>query len=283
MPYLRRRYTKPYYYRGVKGARTVKKISELIVVKQLPIIEQMLDKMSTEIDNKIDTALQLVADKPDKMLSETKKIRAALNKDLSELETARKNVKTEIMQPYLDFEKIYKEKISDKYKNADKILKNRIDKAENNIKSDRAIKLKQYFEEYCKAENVTDIKFEDMPLKINISGSDKSYREKIKSWIDKIKQDLAVINTSKDEQTRVEILIDYKRDFDVNRAILDHDKKLREIAKLKEAETTPIDENDITAPEVTEDNIIYEMSFTVRGTKTQLKELKQYLIENKLI
>ncbi|MBR4266506.1 MAG: DUF1351 domain-containing protein [Bacteroidales bacterium] len=239
--------------------------------------------MSTEIDNKIDTALQLVADKPDKMLSETKKIRAALNKDLSELETARKNVKTEIMQPYLDFEKIYKEKISDKYKNADKILKNRIDKAENNIKSDRAIKLKQYFEEYCKAENVTDIKFEDMPLKINISGSDKSYREKIKSWIDKIKQDLAVINTSKDEQTRVEILIDYKRDFDVNRAILDHDKKLREIAKLKEAETTPIDENDITAPEVTEDNIIYEMSFTVRGTKTQLKELKQYLIENKLI
>ena len=72
------------------------KISELIVIKQLPIIEQMLDKMSIEIDNKIQSALNLVSDDADKMLSETKKIRADLNKDLAELETARKNVKTEI-------------------------------------------------------------------------------------------------------------------------------------------------------------------------------------------
>lgn len=258
------------------------KIRELIVVKQLPIIEQMLDKMSAEIDKKIETALNLVPDKPDKMLSETKKIRAALNKDLSELETARKNVKSEIMQPYLDFEKIYKEKISDKYRQADKILKDKITTTETEIKDKRTANLKEYFEEYCVAENVTDINFEDMPLKINISGSDKSYRDKIKSWIDKVKQDLAVINTAKDEQTRLEILIDYKRDFDVNRAILDHDKKLREIAKLKDAENVTPDES-LSAPVTTEDNKVYTMTFTVSGTKSKLRELKQYLIENKLI
>lgn len=258
------------------------KIRELIVIKQLPIIEQMLDKMSIEIDKKIETALNLVPDKPDKMLSETKKIRAALNKDLNELEVARKNVKSEIMQPYLDFEKIYKEKISDKYKKADKILKDKIDTAETEIKDKRTANLKEYFEEYCVAENVTDINFEDMPLKINISGSDKSYRDKIKSWIDKVKQDLAVINTAKDEQTRLEILIDYKRDFDVNRAILDHDKKLREIAKLKDAENVTPDES-LSAPVTTEDNKVYTMTFTVSGTKSKLRELKQYLIENKLI
>lgn len=258
------------------------KISELIVIKQLPIIEQMLDKMSAEIDKKIETALNLVPDKPDKMLSETKKIRAALNKDLSELETARKNVKSEIMQPYLDFEKIYKEKISDKYRQADKILKDKIDSAENEIKGERKEKLQQYFEEYCVAENVTDINFEDMPLKINISGSDKSYRDKIKIWIDKVKQDLAVINTAKDEQTRLEILIDYKRDFDVNRAILDHDKKLREIAKLKDTENVTPDEN-LSAPVTPEDTEIYELTFTVKGTLEQLRSLKRYMFENKLI
>lgn len=258
------------------------KIRELIVIKQLPIIEQMLDKMSTEIDKKIETALNLVPDKPDKMLSETKKIRAALNKDLNELEIARKNVKSEIMQPYLDFEKIYKEKISDKYKKADKILKDKITTVETEIKDKRTANLKEYFEEYCIAENVTDVTFSDIPIKINISGSDKSYRDKIKNWIDKIKQDLAVINTAKDEQTRLELLLDYKKDFDVNRAILDHDKKLREIAKLKDAENVTPDKN-LSAPVTTEDNKVYTMTFTVTGSLSKLKALKQYLIENKLI
>lgn len=258
------------------------KISELIVIKQLPIIEQMLDKMSVEIDKKIDSALNLVPDDADKMLSETKKIRAELNKDLAELESARKNVKAEIMKPYLDFEEIYKIKISDKYKKADKILKGRIEDTESEIKRIRAEKLQKYFNEYCLSENVTGVTFEDVPIKINLSGSDKSYREKIKSWIDKVKQDLAVINTAKDEQTRLELLLDYKKDFDVNRAILDHEKRTREIEELKAKQNVTSDEN-LSAPSVTEDNEVYEMTFSVRGTKSQLRELKQYLIDNKLI
>lgn len=258
------------------------KISELIVIKQLPIIEQMLDKMSAEIDTKIDEAVQLIPENSERILAETKKIRAELNKDLAELESARKNVKNEIMQPYLDFEKIYKEKISDKYKKADKFFKEKIEGIEYDIKKERRDNLNEYFIEYCKAESVTDVTLEDMNLKINISGSDKSYREKIKKWIDKVKQDLAVINTAKDEQTRLEILLDYKTDFDVNRAILDHEKRTREIEELKAKQNVTSDEN-LSAPSVTEDNEVYEMTFSVRGTKSQLKELKKYLVENKLI
>lgn len=264
-------------------------VQQLICIKQLPIIEQMLDKMSTEIDKKIDTALNLVADKPDKMLSETKKIRAALNKDLSELESARKKVKSEIMQPYLEFEEIYQDKISNKYRQADKILKDKIDSAENSIKAERTDKLKKYFDEYCLSENVTGVTFADMPIKINISGSDKSYRDKIKGWIDKVKQDLAVINTVKDENTRLEILLDYKRDFNVNRAVLEHDRKVREIAKLKDAESVTPDGN-LSAPvdnsgqnRTEPDSEIYEMTFTVKGTLEQLRSLKRYMFELQLI
>lgn len=260
----------------------MEKIKELIVIKQLPIIEQMLDTMSIEIDKKIDTALNLVAENPDKILSETKKIRADLNKDLAELETVRKKVKNEIMQPYLDFEKIYKEKISDKYKQADKILKGRIEESETAIKAERSKKLLQYFNEYCLSENVTGVTFEDVPIKISLSGSDKSYREKIKKWIDKVKQDLAVIDTAKNEQIRLELLLDYKKDFDVNRAILDHEKRTREIEELKAKQNVTSDKN-LSAPSVTEDNEVYEMTFSVRGTKSQLRELKKYLIDHKLI
>lgn len=259
------------------------KISELIVIKQLPIIEQMLDKMSAEIDTKIDEAVQLIPENSERILAETKKIRAELNKDLAELESARKNVKNEIMQPYLDFERIYKEKISDKYKKADKFFKEKIEEIEYDIKKERRDNLNEYFIEYCKAESVTDVTFGDMHLKINISGSDKSYREKIKNWIDKVKQDLAVINTAKDEQTRLELLLDYKTDFDVNRAILDHEKRQREIAELKSKQNVTPDVTELQPPVTTEDNKIYEMEFKVRGTKAQLKALKQYLIDNQLV
>lgn len=259
------------------------KINELITIKQLPVIEQMLDSMGFEIDRKINEAMSLALTEPDKVLSETKKMRAELNKELAELETARKNVKNKIMKPYLEFENIYKEKISDKYKKADKFFKSRIDEIEGAIKDERKEKLMEYFEEYCKAQGVECVCFEDMALKINISGSDKSYRDKIKSWIDSVKADLQVIETAKDEKTKLELLIDYKKDFDLQRTILEHDKKEREIAQLKQSQNETDNAEELTAPTTPEDTEIYEMTFTVHGTKTQLKALKQYLIDNNLV
>lgn len=261
------------------------KINELITIKQLPIIEQMLDEMSIEIDNKIQTALKLVPENPDRILAETKKIRAELNKELAELEAARKNVKNEIMKPYLEFESIYKSKISDKYKKADKIFKDKIEECENVIKDKRSSDLKEFFDEYCKAQNVTDITFENMPLKINISGSDKSYREKVKDWIDGVKSDLEVISHARDEQTKFELLLEYKKDFNLKRAILEHEKKERELYALKQREQEQIEEQvaELSTPAVQEGEEIFELTFTVHGTKTQLKALKEYLIANKLI
>lgn len=258
-------------------------ISKLITIKQLPIIEQMLDNMSSDIDKKIDMAMNLVPENSERELAETKKIRAQLNKDLAELENVRKNVKTEIMAPYLEFECIYKEKISDKFKEADKFFKSRINEIENTIKEERKEKLQEYFDEYCKAQGIDCVAFEDMPLKINMSGSDKSYRDKIKDWLDGIKNDLKVINTAKDKDTRFELLLDYCKDFNLQRAVLEHDKKEREIAQLKQNEKAEQNKEELTAPITEDDNTIFEMSFTVHGTKTQLKALKQYLLDNKLI
>lgn len=260
-------------------------ISKLITIKQLPIIEQMLDNMSSDIDKKIDMAMNLVPENSERELAETKKIRAQLNKDLAELENVRKNVKTEIMAPYLEFECIYKEKISDKFKEADKFFKGKIDSIESKIKETRKSGLKEYFDEYCLSTGVNCLQFEDLPIKINISGSDKSYRNKIKEFVDKVKQDLSVIDTAKDEQTRLEILLDYKRDFNVNRAILDHDKKERELEKLKNDNQVDnsLQKETLSTPVTEVDNTVYTMEFKVHGTKEQLKALKQYLIDNKLI
>ena len=182
----------------------------------------------------------------------------------------------------MEFEKLYKDKIANKYNKATEFFKEKIETMEGQIKDSRKNKLQEYFEEYCTAQNINCISFEDMGLKINISGSDKSYRDKIKKWIDKVKQDLAVINTAKDEQTRLAILVDYKKDFNVNRAILDHDKLMREMKELKSKKDIS-DNTELENSVVSVDNTVYTMTFTVSGTIDKLKALKTYLKDNELI
>ena len=106
--------------------------NNLIVIKQLPIIEEKLKQLSTEIDEKVESAKALIC--TEESVKEVKTVRADLNKDFKELEAKRKDVKEKIMQPYMQFESIYKECVSDKFKSADIELKNKIDTVENELK-----------------------------------------------------------------------------------------------------------------------------------------------------
>lgn len=265
-----------------EGEYIMSNTKQLVEIKQAACLEKLINIMSAEIDKKIEAVTGLVYENSENSLSETKKIRAELNKELTKFENVRKNIKNTIMKPYMEFEKLYKDKIANKYNKATEFFKEKIETMEGQIKDSRKNKLQEYFEEYCTAQNINCISFEDMGLKINISGSDKSYRDKIKKWIDKVKQDLAVINTAKDEQTRLAILVDYKKDFNVNRAILDHDKLIREMKELKSKKDIS-NNTELENPVVSVDNTVYTMTFTVSGTIDKLKALKTYLKDNELI
>ena len=101
---------------------------ELIVVKQLPVIEEQLRSLSDEIDKKVSRALSLVVS--DETVKEVKKVRAELNADFKDLEQKRKSVKEQVMNPYLQFEEIYKKYVTEKFKYADEELKKKISMVE---------------------------------------------------------------------------------------------------------------------------------------------------------
>ena len=123
----------------------------LIVVKQLPIIEEQLRLLGGEIDKKVEKAKNLVA--TDDGVKELRKYRAENKKDFQALELQRKSVKEQIEKPYKDFEKIYKEYVSDKFLEADKILKEKIDEFESELKIQKEEKIRSYFEEYREFKN----------------------------------------------------------------------------------------------------------------------------------
>lgn len=245
------------------------KINELITIKQLPIIEQMLDKISVEIEKKTSKVSYISEGEPKEILRNAKKLRADLNKYFISLEERRKVVKTSIQKPYIEFEKIYKKKITEKFKKADEILKVRIDEIVSSLKKERIKFLEEYFIGQCESSSINFLKFEDMNLKINLSDSLKSQFEQIRVFVENVKNGLEIINNEKNENRRLDLIFEFRKNFNLASAFEAIKKKEEQLSQHL---TT---ENNVVVPihEVKK----YSIHLNVRGSKEQLRKLKEYI------
>ena len=189
-------------------------MKDLIIVKQLPQIEEHLKELSAEIDKKVENAKSLVC--TEESIKTIKQVRADLNKEFKELEAQRKNVKEQILAPYMQFEEVYKTYISEKYKSADMDLKQKIDSTENELKAQKGQEIRDYFEEYKTANNIDFVNFEQANINVTLTASKKSLKEQVKKFIDEIVDDLKLIET---QECKEEILVEYKQNLNVSRAI----------------------------------------------------------------
>lgn len=93
---------------------------QVITLKQLPIIEEHLQLVKADVETRTKNAMQLVC--TEETRGDVKKIRTELGKEFASMEEQRKRVKEAIMEPYNQFEAVYKDCISDPYKKADSEL-----------------------------------------------------------------------------------------------------------------------------------------------------------------
>ena len=280
-------------------------MQNLIIVKQLPQIEEHLKDLSIEVDKKVEDAKSLVC--TDENVKTIKQIRAELNKEFKEVEQQRKLVKEQVLAPYMQFETIYKQYISDKYKDADADLKLKINSVEGELKNKKEQEIKDYFEEYKIANNIDFITYGQARINVTLSASMKSLKEQAKQFIDKIIDDLNLIET---QEHKAEILVEYKQTLNAAQSItsvtnrfkaIEEEKKRQEELKQRQMEEVQkiADENIKAQTEATKqalDNFrvteqevlqaptveekqgeILTLKFTVRGTRTKLRELKQFL------
>ena len=269
-------------------------MKDLIIVKQLPQIEEHLKELSTEIDKKVEYAKSLVC--TEESVKAIKQVRADLNKEFKELEAQRKNVKEQILAPYMQFEEVYKMYISDKYKSSDIDLKTKIDNTENELKAQKEQEIRDYFEEYKTANDIDFVTFEQANINVTLTASKKSLKEQAKKFIDEIVDDLKLVET---QDCKEEILVEYKQTLNISRAIqevanrhklLEEEKKrqeeklkeLEEVSKLANAnipnELPNTAQEILTKPTVEKkQEEILTLNFKVRATRSKLKELKKFL------
>jgi len=286
----------------------------LIIVKQLPVIEDQLAAVKESITERVNQALSLVC--TEDTYKDIKKVRADLNKEYAELESRRKEVKTAVLAPYEKFEKVYKECAGDLYADADRKLKAKIAEVEDGLRQQKATALNEYFSEYRASLSIPEdfVTYDDAGIKVGLSDSLTGLKKKAKDFLDHISDDLKAIDSHDD---RDEILTEYKRGFNLASALstvaarhkaIEDAKRAREEAEARRkaqeeqqkelaaviaaqteqeapvaapvavevVEVVPEPEAVPAAPEAEK---TYVTSFKVTGTIDQLKALKKFLVE----
>ena len=286
----------------------------LIIVKQLPVIEDQLAAVKESITERVNQALSLVC--TEDTYKDIKKVRADLNKEYAELEAKRKEVKTAVLAPYEKFEKVYKECAGDLYADADRKLKAKIAEVEEGLRQQKITAVCDYFVEYRESLGLSAdlVKYDDMGIKVGLSDSLTGLKKKVKDFLDHISDDLKAIESHEDKD---EIMTEYRRGFNLAGALstvaarhkaIEDAKRLREEAEARRkaqeerekelaaviaaqteqvapvaapvaVEVAQVIPEPVAVPVAPEAEKTYSTSFKVTGTLDQLKALKKFLVE----
>jgi len=155
-----------------------------------------------------------------------KALRAELNKEFTGYEAQRKALKQAVANPYMEFEAIFKAEIGEKFKKATDELKDKIGDFEIKLKVEKKDNVLRYFTELCAAEEIGFLKFSDLNLNITLSVSEKKYKEQCNAFVERVKDDLMLIQTSEYE---AEVMTEYKKTLSASKA-------LTEVKERKDAE-----------------------------------------------
>jgi ribosomal protein L9 len=282
-------------------ALTVQENDNLITIKQLPVIEQQLERLKPEIQAAVDKALSLPVTA--ETVKEIKKLRAALRSRFEALETERKRIKEALAAPYNKMMVTYGDCVSDPLKEGDAKLKERIDQVEDSIKKQMEDVIVAYFTEYALAKNVGFLSFADSGIKVLLSSTEKQLKEECRAFIDTVAFDIDTLGTL---DNGVELVAEYKANgFDSMKAITTvnarHAAIEKEKARQAEREAAQKQQSaaeakvnavmsarvitgvdfgkggDMTVIYEPDENEVLTVSFTVTATRKQIRVLREYM------
>ena len=278
-------------------------VSKAIVVKQKPIIAyELLSPISKNVTAKIQSLNIDSLEPTEENLSLIKRTRTELKKDFEDLENSRKMAKEQIMKDYNVLDEQYKTLIQKPFSEADAKLKTLVDKVESGILNLKIDGLKSYFNEQNKHEFIA---FDHIGLKIIKSISDKKLMAEIDEYLANIDSSIATIETL---QNKERVLVKFQMNLDLNRAISETNIEIQREEQIKaqneeharQADEAQKQHNEAIEQEALEsaqqfipetiieetpkvDNQVYQAKFTVKATKAQLKELKQFMNDKGIV
>ena len=269
-------------------------INEIVKIEALPKIFYELEKVGEFLDKELAEIKKL--DVSEESKQSIKKVRANINETLKQFEDKRKEIKNKCLEAYNLFEEKYNGEVKIKLTNASEELKDAISVIETKQIRQKEDEVFAFIDEHIHTNHLEKIIM--IPevicfanLKINLSTSIKSLKEDAKAYIEKVANEVKVIEL--EDNYSDEILLEYQKNgYDYTKAKLDvitKHKELEELAKQREQVKEVVQQEEvvekvveeIVAPKeiIIEDEELLEVTFTVKGTKPQILQIKNLLIE----
>lgn len=226
--------------------------------------------------------------------SSLKNLRAELNRELKEYEDARKDIKKIVEQPYKDFEVEYKV-LKGVFDEASSLLRDKIDEVEDAQREEKKNNLVIYFNELKVSLNETIkelgfnldfVSFELLGLNITISSSETSLRKQANETLERVCNDLRVISGNAHKSR---LYAKYSVNLDLSRALFELQEELKREEQIIE-NTKPKVESEVADTKANvngevEANVVEEiitLNFEIEGTKTEIAQVRQFLIDNEI-
>lgn len=259
-----------------------------------PVISEALDSVKYQLENVLADVSKLPAD--DSGLKQVKAIRANLAKQFQAMEVQRKEVKRQVMAPYLQAEEKYKAAIADPFAAADQKLKAWVDNYQDGLKKARESELREYFDELCQSQGVDFLRFEQAGVTVDMAMArqkePRKAMQQLESFVLGVRSDLdAILNLG----DTAEILAEYREDLNLQKAILTvthrkealrwTEKQIREAREKAQQDQQNLSQLMAAVPELREQlpqEDLYTMTFTVTGALSGLKALKAYILSSNL-
>ncbi|EDH0990702.1 DUF1351 domain-containing protein [Listeria monocytogenes] len=202
-------------------------------------------------------------------IKQSKKLLAAVNKEVKNLESERLSIKKEMLEPYNEFEKQVKEIVSI-VKTADEMVRQQVTQMEEEEREDKKLVLKRMFEKRIRMYDFkTYFTFDDFieNRHLNKSLSINKIESEMVEWLTKIETELKIIETMPYPD---EIIAEYKetKDLAVSAQIVSDRHKAQEV--IKEAK------NDIK-----DEQLHTKITFTLFDEK-DVKLVEMFMQQNKI-
>ena len=213
---------------------------QVIELQQLPIIVERLHSVKADIEQRTADALSLVC--TEQTYKSVKDARAQLTKEFKEYEAQRIAVKDKILEPYTEFEKVYRECITVPFQTADAELKRKITDVTSGIVAQKTDAVQEYYNELVAAAGIDWMDDLTYRPKVNMSDSVTALKKQTKAFVDGIVSDVTAIDAM---ESSAEVMVEYRKNLDLPTAIkvvdnrhkaLEEQRRLEEERRVRQAE-----------------------------------------------
>lgn len=269
-------------------------MESLIVVKQLPVIEEQLRTLKDRWDQRALDAEAMVC--TEDTIQAVKTFRSEMRKEFDEVEALRKAAKQAVMEPYNRFEAIYKECVTTAFQRADSACSSKVSEVEADMKHRCEDSLRDYFADLCAVHHLDWLTYERAGIKVDMASAKaktpKKLREQLAALVAGVAESVDRINALEDAG---EIMVEYQRTLDAVGAIctvkerhrrIEEQKKLQEArASIRAQEEEAVRRVEALAPPVVvkaadkdPNEVISRLTFTcINATRAQLRRVREFL------